>query len=446
MMRSSTTRRIIVIFATSVVIVQLLGFAVQYVTVNQVLNDRLERLVTADLQGFAALYDQRRVIAVRQAIEFRLSHGAEKDVLLSLHDRDKGELAGNVGDWGQMIDMPAETQTSPVQKFTYQGRSYLGVVRVLRGNFPLLVARSTSNLEDVLAALQRRSTVFFLVVLAVSVVAAVIANAIVLKRITRINSLADRVGTGDLSARLEPHQARDEYALLEQHINQMLDKIEALTRSTHHLSDTIAHELRTPLTRIRNRLEQLDMQDANTQEALAELRRTIQIFDSQLQIAKAEAGRGETLELVPLNLSHLCVDLTELYTPLAQENGMTLNADIGQNLSVLGDRNLVAQLLSNLLENAVKFCPKGAEISVFLTALNHHHCLTISDTGPGLPDGFSDQVFDRFSRARPDAAGHGLGMALVQAIALRHGAKLHIPVTEKGFEIQIHWPTLADRP
>ncbi len=445
-MRSSTTRRIIAVFAAAILGVQLVGFAVQYVTVNQVLNDRLERLVISDLKGFAALYDQRRIIAVRQAIEFRLSHDVEKDVLLSLHDREKGELAGNVGDWRKMVEMPAESETGPMQKFTYQGRSYLGVVRVLRGNFPLLVARSSADLEAVLAEIKRRFMVVFLLVLAVSGAAAMIANAAVLKRIKRINTLADRVATGDLSARLEPQQAKDEYALLERHIHQMLDKIEALTRSTHHLSDTIAHELRTPLTRIRNHLEQLDQQDDNTHAALAELRRTIQIFDSLLQIAKAEAGRGETLDLVPLDLSLLCVDLTELYTPLAQEHGMTLDADIAQDLIILGDRNLVAQLLSNLIENAIKFCPKGTAILVSLLALPHRHCLKISDTGPGLPDGFSDQIFDRFSRAEPDAVGHGLGMALVQAIALRHGAKLTIPDTEKGFEIQIHWPTLAHRP
>ncbi|MGH1415504.1 MAG: ATP-binding protein [Pelagimonas sp.] len=445
-MRFTTTQRTIAIFAIALLIVQLIGISVQFITVKRVLTERLERLVAADLQGFSALYDQRRIIAVRQAIEFRLATDPEADVLLSLHDRGKGELAGNVGLWGQGLEMPAENQTSPIQVFSHQGGTYLGVVRVLRGNFPLLVAHSTSDLDAVLGVLKQRSGLLLVVVLAISGAAAMISNAVVMRRIKRINALADRVADGDLSARLAPLAAHDEYALLERHIHKMLDRIEALTRSTHHLSDTIAHELRTPLTRIQNRLMQLDEQDENSQEALAEMRRTVQVFDSLLQIAKAESGRGETLDLVPLDLSQLCVDLTELYTPLAQEHGMIVNADIAQNLMILGDRNLVAQLLSNLIDNAIKFCGEGAEIKVSLSAQTRHHCLTISDNGPGLPDGFSEQIFDRFSRAAPNASGHGLGMALVQAIVLRHGAKLFLPPAEKGFEIQIHWPTLPDKP
>ena len=138
--------------------------------------------------------------------------------------------------------------------------------------------------------------------------------------------------------------------------------------------------------------------------------------------------------------------MAELYEPLAEDRGITFQTNIAPDISILGDRNFVAQLISNLLDNALKFSPPDATLTLTLTTNNDRHDLTICDSGPGLPPGFEAILFDRFSRADPDTAtaGHGLGMALVRAIAVRHGAKVTLPPTNRGFSIRIAWPSLPE--
>lgn len=442
--RASLTRRTIAVFAGAVLIVQLIGIGVQYSLVKRRLTHQLEEVVTADVQGFAALYDQRRIIAVRQAIEFRLLSLQGTQMLLSLQDRDGVQLAGNLPVWPQDL---AAAPPGPLIRFSHDGRIFVGAVTSLRGGFPLLVARDRAGLDSSLRALRRQSALIVLATLGMSFVAAVIASRLVMRRVRRINGVVDRVASGEISARPPtPSGAADEYTLLEQHIHAMLDKIEALTRATHHLSDTIAHELRTPLTRIQNRLAQLDSSDKTAAAAMEEMRQTIRIFDSLLQIAKTEAEQGAGLALAALSLSQLCEDMAELYGPLAEDHQMTLIAEIAPDLDILGDRNLVAQLIANLLDNAIKFCPAGTTITVTLRSEDTRHCLQIVDDGPGLPDGFSAKLFERFTRAQPDVSGYGLGMALVRAIAVRHGAKVTLPAVTTGFAIFIHWPRVVGNP
>jgi signal transduction histidine kinase len=269
----------------------------------------------------------------------------------------------------------------------------------------------------------------------------------VLGRIGRLNALADEVAEGNLSARLPAPRGQDEFAVLQDHVHNMLDRIEALNRATHRLSDAIAHELRTPLNRIQQRLGTLEATDDSADEIRGEIRSTIRIFDALLDISAAEAARGQRPGLVPVNLSELAEEVFDLYEPLAEDAGLEARTEIAANLWVLGEQSLLAQLLTNLLENAIKYCAPGDTVTVRLHADAGRHILSVVDTGPGIPPEMREQMFDRFTRAERDrgTAGHGLGLALVQAIAARHGAKLVLPEAAKGFAIQVSFPKLAPR-
>ena len=153
---------------------------------------------------------------------------------------------------------------------------------------------------------------------------------------------------------------------------------------------------------------------------------------------------GERPGPAVLDVSALLAELVDLYDALAEEHGIGFHADIDPGVTILGDRNLIALAVSNLFENALKFTPSGGQVSVSLTQGGARHTLTVADTGPGLPPEFAEQAFDRFARAPRDLGvpGHGLGLALVQAVALRHGANLLLPDSEKGFVIKIGWPSV----
>jgi signal transduction histidine kinase len=271
------------------------------------------------------------------------------------------------------------------------------------------------------------------------------AGRSVLGRIERVNALADRVAAGELDARLPGPRSRDEFGLLETHVHAMLDRIQNLNRATHHLSDSIAHELRTPLNRMAQRLARLHAPAPEVEALRSEMRGTIRIFDSLLAISRAEADAGQGPGLVPVDLSAVAAEVWELYEPVAEDKGLVPEAAIDPGLAVLGDRTLIAQALSNLIENAVKYCAAGDRLRLTLRAAGERQVLTVEDSGPGLPDDVREAAFDRFTRGARDRElpGHGLGLALVRAIAARHGARLSLPPRERGLAIEIAFPRLG---
>ena len=447
----SASLRMTLWVASGIILLSLGAMGLQYRVTAQSLEARQVETLRADLDAFAALYEQRRIVALREAIEFRVASppneqtGSGPDqVLYLLMDRET-KLAGNIPDWPDgLIPDGAGFATEGAQRFDFGGVSYLGVARELPGGFPFLVARAQTDSMATLADLRRLIGWVALVLSGGALLAGWGISRVVLGRIGRLNALADQVAEGDLSARLPASGGYDEFDVLQDHVHNMLDRIEALNRATHRLSDAIAHELRTPLNRIQQRLAALPDADQQAEEIRAEIRSTIRIFDALLDISAAEAAHGQRPGLVPVNLSELADEVFELYEPLAEDHGLIMAARIAEGLWVLGERSLLAQLLTNLLENAIKYCREGDSITLSLSERDGRHVLEISDNGPGIPQELRAQMFDRFSRAERDRdrAGHGLGLALVQAIAARHGAKLIVPEAAKGFVIQISCPKL----
>ena len=438
------TLRLAGLMALAVTVLSLGAMALQYRLVGTRLMAAQRSLLTADLDGLAALYDQRRIIALRQAIDYRAT-AATGDEMLLLMDRNGAVLAGTRQDWPANLAPAGEGFTSDnAITFTEGQTRWLSVARELPGGFPLLVARSLAPLDDTLAALRRGMLGLLGALLVAGGLVGWLAARSVMARINRINDLADRVAEGQLDARLPGDRSDDEFGLLETHVHAMLDRIQNLNRATHRLSDTIAHELRTPLNRMLQKLGRIEGQDDLTADLKAEMRQAIRMFDSLLDISRAEADEGTGGGLLPVDLSTVATEVWDLYDPLAEDKGLTTEAQITPDLQILGDRNLIAQVLSNLLDNAIKYCAPGDGLTLTVTPDTDRILMRVADTGPGLPDDLKAEAFDRFTRAERDRniKGHGLGLALVRAIAARHGARLTLPPTEKGFALEIRWPRL----
>ncbi len=432
-MRARATFRLAAVVALAVTVLSLIGMGLQYRLVEVRLMASATALLAADLDGFSALYDQRRIIALRQAIAYRAATGGE---MLVLRDRQGRTLAGTRGDWPPGLPVLGQGfSTDAAQVFAEGSSRWLGVARTLPGGFPLLVARPLAPMDATLATLRWAILGLTLGMLAAGAAVGWWAARGVMGRIARVNALADRVAAGDLAARLPGPASADEFGLLETHVHAMLDRIEALNRATHRLSDSIAHELRTPLTRLSQKLAHRP--DAH--DLRADLHDAVRVFDALLDISRAEADQGHGGGLVPVNLSDLASEVADLYTPAAEDRGLSLTTALAPGVTVLGDRTLIGQALANLIDNAVKYCAPGDTIAVTLTAAA---VLSIADTGPGLPAAIRAEAFERFVRGTPHAGvkGHGLGLTLVRAIATRHGAKLVVPDTTRGFAVELHRP------
>lgn len=444
----SASLRLTILIAAVMVLVSLGGLWFQYAQVVRAFDARQIEALQGELDGYSALYDQRRIPALRQAMEFRAKSQTGYDRVYLLLDKQRAFLGGNIESWPEGVDTSAtDFVANPVQGFDYtlpngEAARYLGVARMLPGGFPVLVATSLAQRQDLLAEMRATIALAAVVMVALSLLAGGLVSRLVITRIDRVNKLADRVAAGELGARIDGVRSADEFGRLETHVHEMLDRIEALQNATARLSDNIAHELRTPLNRIRQGLDRVKGQDEVVDGLKAELNDTVRVFEALLDIASAEAATGDMPSLAPVNLSELCGQLFELYEPLGEERDLQVSADIAPDLWVVGDRALVSQMVANLLDNAMKFTAPGDSVVLSLDHDAGRHRMYVSDSGPGVTKELRDQIFEHFQRGASvqGVTGHGLGLALVKAIAARHGAKLRIVPQDKGFSVECLWP------
>ena len=255
--------------------------------------------------------------------------------------------------------------------------------------------------------------------------------------------------SGDLRSRM-PVIGNDEFASLATNVNTMLERIEKLVQGIRQVSDNIAHDLRSPLTRLRADVEvALSEPDPARQHetllrVLDELHGMQVIFNSLLAIGRAEAGEMR-LQRTDFDLSLLLEEMAELYGPSAEERRLTLEANIPEGLQARADRQILAQALSNLLDNAIKYVPPGGVVRVSATALPQLVEITIEDNGPGIPEAMRDKVFERFTRIDPSRTmvGAGLGLSLVKAFVELHGGTISLDQSElSGAAFRIRVPAV----
>ena len=446
-LRHSASLRLTLLVACAVAAVSLVGLVIVYDQLRQTLFERTEERLNAELSGYSALYDQRRIIAVRQAMEYRQSSDPGFGVVYLLLDKQEQYLGGNLQEWPALVSALADGFAQNPQDIRTlalpdgSDQSYLIAARTLKGGFPVMVGISLAPYEATLTEMRRTIAVLLLAMSMAGILAGLTVARYVFRRLNTINRFLDNVDQKSLEDRLPDTGSEDEYSALALHVNQMLDRIANLHRAHQKLGDVIAHEMRTPLGRIQSLVSKIDTEAPEKEAISEEIRGTIRLFDSLLNIAAMDAQAGSRQGLVPVDLSETGRQMFELFLPVAEEEGRKLTADISSDQWILGDGNLLAQVMSNLLENALKFTAPGDEIRVSVTANKTTVDLRVEDSGPGLPDDVGADVFGPFYRAENTSAkGHGLGLALVRAIALRHGAKLRLPDAKKGFAIEISWP------
>ena len=450
-LRSTSLRLLAWYAAVFGVSVAILLFIVYWITVkalDQQLTDSVER----EMQVLTGIYQRnnRDVDRLARAIQLRVADLRPPRRYYLLQDPAGGHIAGNLPpvkpvEGPIMLAMPS-VRDDPADAYPVlaQGR------RLENGAF-LVVGESQYR-----AVMAREAIVRALGWgIAITVLLAAGGGAALgigfLRRIEAVNRTTRSIMDGNLSQRVPMRGGDDEMEQLAANLNAMLDRIQGLMESVKRVSDDIAHDLRTPLGRLRHRLEAArDHVGADAEpvieQCLAELDAILETFAALLRIAQIESG-ARRVAFDDVNLAPIVTAVSEVYAPVAEDRSQHVKTVLEGAPAIHGDRELLTQMLANLVENPIRHCPAGTAITIGLRQEAGKPVLWVADTGPGIPPAEQEKVFRRLYRleASRTTPGSGLGLALVKAIADLHGASIELSDNEPGLRVTVRFPATDEK-
>jgi signal transduction histidine kinase len=292
---------------------------------------------------------------------------------------------------------------------------------------------------------------------AVSLALAFAAGALIsrnlLLRIETISRAARDIMAGDFSRRIPARGSADELDHLVASLNAMLERNQLAMESVRQVSNDIAHDLRTPLTRLRQRLELAQRRvrsvaewQRTADECISDMDAILETFGALLHIAQIESGMPAR-RFAKVDLSELLRTMIEVYQPMAEEKEQPFTADIASDLTVWGDRELLTQMIANVIENAMKHSPKGTSISLVTSESANIISVAVNDSGPGIPSEQRARVFRRFYRLERSRStpGDGLGLSLVDAIAVLHQIGIELTDNAPGLRVTLRFHAPDER-
>lgn len=290
--------------------------------------------------------------------------------------------------------------------------------------------------------------------LALGAIGGVLLSSQALKRIEAMRSAAQAIVAGDWRRRIPETGGDDELDHLARTFNLMFDRIESLLEAHKAVGAAVAHDLRRPLTRMAQRLEtQLARESARPdtaaalEAAIADIHAVLATFNAILRIGQIESG-ARRAGFRPVDLAATAREVVEAFQPAAEEEGKTLTAALDEALPLAGDRELLTQMVANLVDNALRHTPAGTHIVVASARHGGGGRLAVADDGPGAPEAERRRIFERFYRldAARSTPGDGLGLSLVAAIAELHGMAYAAEDNAPGLRMVVELPKPAGPP
>jgi signal transduction histidine kinase len=410
------------------------------------IQDGRFEMLQVDAQRFADVYHRDGPDALKNFIEARVGMQIAGERILLLTDASMRPLAGNLPAWPSAVPASPGNYYNVQLKIGNKGIQSALVHVATIGSYKLLVGRDNFLFKP----LQTRFWYGLSAAVAVLCIAGLLVGLITRRALmSRVNSIRQTVSAiihGDLKHRLPTHLSDDELNTLSRTINGMLDQIELLVHGVRNVSNSIAHDLRTPLAELRSRLEELSLIRPSTEVTYAEIDgavsdvdRVIRIFDALLRLAEIDAGMRRS-GFVALDVEDLAANAVEFYEPAAELKCIELKFRSDGPLRVLGDPVLLAQALSNLIDNALKYAPQNGSVEIAVTKRDAATAeISVSDNGPGIAEPEKTKVVERFYRgdASRGTPGVGLGLSLVQAVAKLHGNPIELRDNEPGLRVVV---------
>jgi signal transduction histidine kinase len=391
---------------------------------------------------------------LNESIDDALSY-ADPQTTVALLGRDGQELHGNLAEAPSVQTMQEGYHSAVIR---LRGQPNPSQAQILLSRLPtgqwLLSGRVVGEGVAFRATLERSLLLALVVAGLLGLLCGVVLAHYVSRRIGNIAAVATRISARDLSQRVPLTGAGDSFDRLGQQINAMLDRIGNLMGELRLLTDSLAHDLRSPASRLRAAAHAAAQTSdpAEQEELLGSVVRNadalIRILTTVLEISRSEALTGRN-QFTWFDAGELAAELAEMYDPLADERGVSLRYERPDRAAPLfGHRQLLAQALSNLLENAIRYGAEGGEVDVRVEPGEKSIRIAVGDRGPGIPQSRREEALRRFGRLDSSRSeeGAGLGLALVQSIAHLHDGELRLDDNRPGLVTTLDIPVSRQRP
>ena len=423
-----------------------------YLLTESLITDEVDLIIDSELKSLEEKFARSGVPGVTDEINLRIESWGRLGAVYMIADANFERIAGNVTHW-PFDAMPAErwpefeiATIEPGRRAVHPVRA---AVRTLPGGDLLLVGTDISQ--------GRRFAEKFrfaaLSGIGLSTLAAALAgfwfSYKLARRVGEVTRTCQRIMAGETGRRLPVAGANDEFDALAMSVNRVLDRLEEQAGTLRATFDSTAHDLRAPLHRLRTRMDALLLRSPalepavheSIESALREVDRLQRTLATLLQIALAESG-APLAAAASVDVGDLAAELVELFEPVAAAQGLALACRHDAPAIVQGNRQLLAQLLTNLIENGLKYVPAGGRIEVAVRRVSDCVRLTVSDDGPGIATQDRMRAVQPFVRFGPGAKqeGSGLGLSLVAAIARLHRGRLELQSNDPGLRVVVELP------
>jgi two-component system sensor histidine kinase MprB len=407
--------------------------AVASIAVWFVVRAELRGQVDASLLERVRLVERLTVLDPPQGVLPSIPLGPDDPLVLFQVVAPNGEVIRVQGSPAVAFPVPASGDEAILRDVTARGVHYRLYAEQLGNGFTVMLARPLTEVDDTL----RRLALVLLFVAGAGVALAAGLGLGVARTaaapVARLTEAAERVTrTGDLSHRIQAPPARDEVGRLASSFNAMLGTLEASVTAQRQLVADASHELRTPLTSVRTNIDLLasgKMTDAAERERLlsdvrVQLEELTAIVNDVVELAR---GSDPVATFEDVRLDEVVVDAIRRFEQ--RSRAVTVTSDVEPSV-VTGDASRISRAVMNLLDNAGKWSPEGAQVEVAVRGST----VSVRDHGPGFPEEDLPQVFDRFYRATSARGmpGSGLGLAIVRQVAEAHGGRAVAENDEDG--------------
>jgi len=379
-----------------------------------------------------------------RGVRERVATGVLTHGILLLVDRDGRKMAGNIGAWPPSLNGDVWREML-LYRDGHDAPERFGLsTHHLPSGERLLVGVVVDDRGPMREALVIAMIGALILAIPFGLIGSLVLVRFMNSHVNEVAEVAARIAGGDLSRRVETEGTNDPFDRLGISLNAMLARIETLVEELRLVTDALAHDLLSPLTRIRAFMEKVaehptdELRERARGAIYEEIEGMRRMIAGTLEISRAEAGMGRE-NFTRFDIGALLSDLCEMYLPLAEQRHLSIAVEDPRPIPYFGNRELIGQAVSNLIDNAIKYGPGGGIIRIGAVDFGGAVRLWVADSGPGIPSDRRDEAMRKYGRL--DAArateGSGLGLALARAVASLHCGELRLEDNQPGLRVEL---------